>query len=270
MRGAGDGFEPFLRRLALYSLPSGAEGKAMAMSAMGQVILSMSARSLEGCHYLWGSAGATPGGTEGADYRRGLVTLDKNQFDPKGCCVAAARCDADGYYVCGGRWQTFSGGRAAKPTDNDLQNYLSAQKVRAASGLPPEPYFVYFTPRSIKTKGTNGTQVWGEDCRGKRHFDCIGFVNFVISLVCRKDRTFGGKGFSGDIAWHKANAKAVKAEDPAVAGDILAPEGNGHIAILLMDGYVAQAESTDRGVTITPYRAQSWAFRGRHSDYFFH
>src|SRR5690348_12107598 len=86
------------------------------------------AMSLVGCHYLWGAAGATPGGSEGINRRPGSVALAAPRTAPTNPAVFAAQCSVDGLHTCGGRWDAshggIEGGRTASPSDQDLINYL--------------------------------------------------------------------------------------------------------------------------------------------------
>ena len=65
-----------------------------------------SARKFVGSHYLWGSAGATPGFTDGSLHLPGSVTIASPSLDHNSPCVCAAQCHASGQnYVCAERFR---------------------------------------------------------------------------------------------------------------------------------------------------------------------
>jgi hypothetical protein len=244
------------------------------MDRTTQAVLTAKAKRLDGCHYLTGAAGATPGNADGAAYRRGEVGMAAPSFDPKAPCIFAAESSILGHSICGGRWSTF--GRDARPSDWDLTHYLKQQEEKYAQTRTLEPYYKYYTPRLTKTKGKSGQLAWGEDCRNKRHFDCIGLVNYLLSSVCDMKKSYKEKGFSADILQHKGSTKRIALDAPSEAGDILYkkmmnPDGSSHdhIGLLLMDDTVIQAEQTSVGVTIKPYKGTGWDYRGRYDDSLF-
>ena len=158
---------------------------------MGAQAIIDFARQLKGSHYLWGSGGDTPGGNNGVWYRPQSVTLAPSSLDPAAPAVFAAQCDKDGHFVCAGRFKKISGGRYAHPADPDLQNYLAGlQNLQSQDTW--QPYYLYFSPRLVQGRNVsnNGRIVWGQDCRGMRHFDCISFVNCVLSVATRPNWSY--------------------------------------------------------------------------------
>ncbi len=184
------------------------------------------ARRFLGSHYLWGAGGSTPGASDGIPHRRASVTLEKPSLDPAKPCVFAAACDASGSkYVCAGRYKNFPGGRFAWPTDWDLQNYLEGLK-----GTDPalwKPFCNYFSPRKIVGENVAAvhkqTAVWGEDCRGVRHFDCIYFVNYVLTGTTILPFYQGKRveSWSRNIEQWFNGTQRVKLEDRVEPADLL-------------------------------------------------
>ena len=80
--------------------------------------------------------------------------------------------------------------------------------------------------------------VWGEDCRYVRHFDCIGFVNFVLSLTTSQKWSFS---ISQYAAGNITGATSVPLDGPLMDGDILV-RNTEHIAFLCADGRILQAQ----------------------------
>lgn len=226
------------------------------------------ARMYLGAHYLWGAAGARPGRTDGAWYRPGSVTFATPSLEIKDCAVFAAQCTVDGTYVCAGRYMNIKGGRAADDVDWDLHHYLDGMK-----NLPPSawsPYYTYYTPRRVKGSGVTHKIVWGEDCRGKRHFDCISFINMVLSDATHSPWHNSISQLRARVgASPKESAKLggslerIDKAAPNVDGDLLF-RGDDHIAFLCADGRVIQAQDHAYGVHEREmYHPAKWTDRGR-------
>lgn len=238
------------------------------MSDWAVMLLGETARSLVGSHYLWGAAGAAPNERNGASYRAGSVGLAAFDVAAARPSIHAATCSVDGLHVCGGNYANFGYPPIAQG-DPSLGEYLSAQRDAKRRGMPVEADpSDGTTPRQVSGYTVTSTYVWGEDCRGVRHFDCIGFVNYCLTVVANRDRL--ASGFSGDIAWHKQYSQSIGLNMPAMAGDILTKRGNGHIALMLDGGKVAQASDTTVGVIISSYAGSSWEYRGRHDGSLFY
>jgi cell wall-associated NlpC family hydrolase len=218
-----------------------------------------------GAHYVWGATGAVPDGTGGTIRRPGSVSLEPPRLQPASPSVFAALCAVDGRHVCAGRYQEINGGRPANAGDADLVAYLlSLQLMPQATWLP---FFIHFSPRV--TDG--GTIVWGEDCRGRPHFDCVGLINWAAeqAVESRYAITFEIRQWAENLS----GTVAVPLADPFRRGDILirssAAKPFEHIALLASDpatGFqgVVEAASTERGVVRTAgYDPNRWAFRRR-------
>ena len=110
-------------------------------------------------------------------------------------------------------------------------------------------------------EGSNVTHqiVWGEDCRQRRHFDCISFINYVLSQTTIPN-------WSADIGLYTTTTPSVALGDPIVPGDLLF-RNRDHIGILDSDGQVLQAEDSINGVHgHDRYNPAHWTGRGRLPD----
>ena len=244
------------------------------------------AKTYVGCHYLNGSYGAYPTGVDGdgGPTRKGGVFLiaDPKRLDPKvdkekeGFAVKAATMFTKGTQcVCAGSYASIPGGRHASPADQDLKDYLAK--------LGPDPktwpnFYEIFTPRRAYGQGQNGVLVWGEDCTGIRHFDCITYVNYCLWKLTGKPYSFEIRQWKDDAAnpgksrWtsNVTGATVYRLSlNPNLAlqdGDIVAgiPSNSEHIGLVGSDGTVYQAQDTTKGVHANGrFSPSSWHFLAR-------
>lgn len=227
------------------------------------------ARTFIGSHYLWGSAGAFPGQLNGARYRHGSVPWNAASLHLADLSICAAKCDVQGHYVCAGRFQK-AGGHAVSDTDVALNNFLSF--FGSAALAEWESMLLRLTPRVVRGAGvpSAGKIVWGENCTGIRHFDCISFINYVLTeTTISPDKD---KGWTAAIEhWSRMWTTDVPLTAPNVAGDILIRYNDdekgrhfSHIAFLDDNGFVVQAQMASTGVHADErYEPSTWQIRRR-------
>jgi hypothetical protein len=232
-------------------------------------------------HYINGGYGATPGNSDGHPHRRGGVALINSfdRLDPsrrsepnKNLAVYAAEMKVKKYCVCAGNYATYPGGRAANPADPDLLGYLDL--LKATPNISDWPYFFdQWSPRRAFGPGANGGDiggqlVWGAACDGWRHFDCVGFISFVIWEAT-------GKAWAHDISQWRANPNPLGAKvfelplswpGSLEDGDIVV-KADHHIAFAAADGTLIQAEDTQFGVTTRgKFKKEDWTHLVRLTD----
>ncbi len=207
-----------------------------------------------GAHYLWGAAGATPGRLDGMPGRPGSVMRVPDVLDPDTPALRAAACDVDGYHVCAGRFSR-AGGRVVSRGDKDLDQYLLGLNRTQPAHWEP---WNGFWPRKMKGRTVAEQIVLGEDCTTKKHFDCIGLVNWCLSKVV------GGRGVQLAITHFRIpkdpNAHHICA--PVSAGDErmgdIVTHGVVHIGFLTGDRRVVHASQSSDGVIVESYLANDW------------
>lgn len=158
-------------------------------------ILALAIRlAADGAHYLWSAEGHKP--TKAARNLAPAV-LSKDQAD-KTCFCAATLTYGGVVYVCAGRClHPDLAGIAPTPKvvnspkdDGNLQRFID----KYGSNLDAEYGWGFeLTPRVVKgdsimdyTRNVDltGQVVWGEGCDDTLHFDCGGFVRYVVNQVC--------------------------------------------------------------------------------------
>jgi cell wall-associated NlpC family hydrolase len=224
------------------------------------------ARTFAGSHYLWGAAGASPNGQDGSPHRPGRVGMSYISLEPRSPSLNAAECNVEGRYVCAGRYLKAPGGKMVPPTDDDLIDFLACFRkegwgvYKLGWADDHRSYFLNLTPRVIIGSNIDskyqGKIVWGEDCRWRRHFDCIGFINYVFNQTTQNPYN-PGIPWSANIEQWVNSTSEVSLGDPPVPGDILfrwyidpatKKKVWHHIALLSENGYVVQAEEAVTGV----------------------
>jgi len=220
------------------------------------------ARGLIGSHYINGAYGATPGKDDGCPCRPGGVALvaDPKRLSPakagdanRNLAVFAAEMTVKKYCVCAGNYASFSGGREGSPADVDLTAYLGSLKDK-----PPatwQNYYTHYTPRRAFGPGPGGDLggklVWGQSCKGIRHFDCVGFISYcywkatgnVVQLDISAWRTPNTVGTVYDL-------RAGKRPASLLDGDIIV-QADHHIGFVSAHGTVLEAQDTHLGVLAT-------------------
>lgn len=181
----------------------------------------------DGCHYLRGTAGNTPGlGNGFTAAKRTAAKLKPDMTDmakevPQAVLrcigVGAGYCEIPSLHVCCGAYRGALVGNVAQSFSNpqregpllrhwiawnaagqpDIFEYISAWRRTASdpSGVTdpgPQTWFLYVWPRRViadydAVAETNGRIIWGSGCVGERHFDCVGLVNAAIAKALDND-----------------------------------------------------------------------------------
>ncbi len=223
------------------------------------IVTTAMAEVNNGAHYLKGADGGTPGGPSGL-FRTPRL-LEDLTIDNLG--VHAAASD---FGVCRGRWEMLKsqGGKQFVKGQHDRDTLLPAYLDELkACGLPPSQW-KSFQGTGLFPRRSAGYLYLGEDCRGRRHFDCEGFVVWVLVKAAGKDAGTWRKG----VGWYQSggggrleiyqafgqkyvgnDGKVIKRED-ILDGDILIRKpnkyGGEHIAIACARG-IAVLEAQRQG-----------------------
>jgi hypothetical protein len=232
-----------------------------------------------GAHYLWSTAGNTPGNTDGAWYRRSKAELHPNVPDlgqflvtDRNTAAAKYRIHAPmifsafantsdfGLLACTGRAGVFTAPLAVADLDANIHKAfavkwkaLTNDQIDELIENATDP-FSYRWPRpnsSLRNDSPHHSTVWGESCIGSRHFDCIGFINWCLSEVLNKPIQYGIGNFI---------AKSVGKEIPiskAQACDIVTI-GAEHIGWISEQNTVIEAKDALSGVVEGPLSASRW------------
>jgi hypothetical protein len=230
------------------------------------------ARTLIGSHYINGGYGATPGAADGCPCRPGMINLvaDLTRLDPKrtthanrNLAVLAAEMQIKDYCVCAGNYAVLPP-KDCSPTDADLLAYLDSLKDQSPGTWPT--YDNNLTPRRAFGPGPGGGQggklVWGQCCRGIRHFDCVGFISYcywkatgnVVQLdisAWRKPNLVGAVFNFSPETNKDGTIRPASRPSSLLDGDILV-KADHHIGFVDAGGTIFEAQDTHLGVRSTP------------------
>ncbi len=221
-----------------------------------------------GAHYLKGADGGTPGGTAGLFRTPRLLedlTIDK---------LGVHTAESD-FGVCRGRWEMLKaqGGKQFAKGQHDRDTLLPAYLDDLKASWLPSMLWKSFNGTGLFPRRSSGYLYLGEDCRNRRHFDCEGFVAWVLVKAASKDAGTWRKGVtwyqdggggrldvyqaSGPNYVHKDGRKITM--NDILDGDILIRKpnewGGEHIAFACAKGTaVLEASGKDRGVLRSAYK----------------
>lgn len=246
--------------------PAADSGAAAARKA----IVNEARSHVAAAHYLWGTAGNTPGKSDGNFGKMSAASIRAYSLDEKtterdrvlAVCTAVQPL-FDGYNTCAGRCRR----QGIENPAQDLAGYLTARRTDESAGVPevswPGGRGGLF-PRKYYFRGAlqaGGAVVWGESCYGRRHFDCIGLVNYCYG------KHWKNGNFAVDIPMVRLPSSgfvAVADGSPCMDADVIIPKGgNVHIGMLYDAGggtfRIVQATDTIYGLTETSeYDRSAW------------
>lgn len=231
-----------------------------------------------GAHYLWSTAGNTPGNKDGAWYRSLKAQLHPNlpdldnlgqdrnraasKFNVHAPMLFAAFADTSDYglLACTGRAGAVTAPLALAAMNSNIgealdlkwKNLTDDQLDELQGNAGDTASFRWPRPNSsLNNNSPHHSTVWGESCVDVRHFDCIGFVNWCLSEVLTQPVHYGIGNFV---------AKSVGTAIPlpkAQLGDIVTI-GADHIGVVSENGTVIEARDAVSGVVESPFSAARW------------
>ena len=248
-------------------------------------------QSDEGAHYLWGTNGNTPDKSDGQPGKALVAKMHADSFAVTNASdyrhqtsVSAAYATQDQYCTCAGLSESA---KFARISQMETTAYLKAGKSVPLNGLTPRVY-VFRNVIKSPLKHNDNSIVWGEPCTNKRHFDCIGLVNWSLNqfvkggCLRRIDQWMENPGNAGCIEIFDktdlmdADIVGMRNWVTPIGKDgkpiLDAPQVASwhHIGMIYMVGnkaMVVQAEDSPTGVTKgTAYDPQKWSRRIRLMD----
>lgn len=232
------------------------------------IVANAYAQAFMGAHYLNGSDGGFPGKRDGYK-NRNVQLVERSDFDEVAIHTAVYSKKS-----CRGRCNEVGGAtyNNSKAKLDEVKEYCQKNLDK---GLAPEQWEAFengLYPRRFKPN--NSKLFIGEDCRDKRHFDCISFVNWVLTTTLKKSfkysiRQYEGKKEGGGVV---APVKTYRNNfpDPQNA-DILTrikwedDDGDGdweidskHIGFYVSGGKVIEAKGSREGVVVSNYKRNKW------------
>lgn len=215
------------------------------------------ARQNLGAHYLEGAAGAAPGEQNGMPARPGWVNIFTGaMIDRRDVQHSAARYQNIAM-VCAGKPVSY--GQRAQYADDSARVNLTLET--ATHSFRTVYKGINRQTHAVRRLGV----ILGERCEGKRHFDCVGFVSYCLSIAFGEryqlEISNAGEVYSG----YANNFRVIPPSEPHLPGDILifggeeiqhrsrtVLRGAHHIGFSLGNGtQMIHAADTEYGVVIS-------------------
>ncbi len=220
----------------------------LATTALGQ--------ALAGAHYLLGGWGGIPNGP--AENGRPVKLLENKKYE-----TLAIHTAKNGKQTCFGRWGEVGGYLfpALPTTAEKLKKYIAENPSDTDSWTSYEKPSLF--PRRLHGEGS--AIALGEDCRNKRHFDCIGFVYWVLRQY-NKTFTWENHNISSfEKGFSQAERLGQSTSAQLCIGDIVTRTNTTphHIGIYVGFDRVVHASIENRGVVISPYGSGNWTGAAR-------
>ena len=254
----------------------------------------------QGCHYVTGGYGVTPGKSNGHPKRPDNAKLVQPSFSISDPAILVAK--VSGKRICKGRYKNGAVNGWHKPDKAQLGRYLDWIKDLKSAGVAPKSWMGFKTferfeddangAAKIGAIGNQGARaqayvewfarrkilndvyprkvgsqiILGEDCSNRRHFDCIGFVNFCISEAWKSGWMFGYDQYKDKPKI--CNAVEVKLSSGLKNGDLVLRDPRGgnpfHIGLVCNSGAsVVNAKGSNVGMGIDKFSASNWNYARR-------
>jgi hypothetical protein len=167
-------------------------------------------------------------------------------------CLQAASAAIQGLHFCAGRpehpevrrLQRFYGARPPQNLWSDpavLREAIFHASIAPRGCTWPRPRNSdYGNPRA--TVASSSPLLWGEACAGIRHFDCVGFIKYILWAGLGKSTTQGIPGFRGACVSTPSQAEIRP-------GDLMF-HGRDHIGLALSSRQVISCLDSAHGVMI--------------------
>ncbi len=229
----------------------------------------------DGSHYMKGSSGSIPS-VKNSGLFRDAELLENLDIKTKDFGVFAAK---NSFGTCPGRWEKVIGGKQFKSGEDDrdrlLPQYLDKLKTVSDSWQ-----WNSFEQTGLYPRRADNYIYLGEDCWNKRHFDCEGFIAWVLIKALSKDQGTWKKGvewfqnpgntrlkvYQAQGASYFSAEHGTLTQNDILDGDILIRKPTGkdkhgndtgeHIAFACAKGTgVLEASGKSRGVIRSTYTA---------------
>ena len=171
-------------------------------------------------HYLNGTDGGTPGNMDGNMHY--LLEMTENLTEEHVSVYAVS----NGYGTCSGRTEKVTNGKKLVKPNKDRTELLPAYLEELKSSWRSYFYYPDFNNTGLYPRRADNWIFLGEDCRGKRHFDCQSFIGWVICHALKQPASIWGKSIEwynngGDGKLDVWQAGAMPEKSAMLDGDIL-------------------------------------------------
>jgi hypothetical protein len=229
----------------------------IASLAMGQ--------GLMGAHYLRGARGGIPG--EGPAVGREVLLKQDSRWD-----YLRVHTGTNSLQNCYGRWKTANGFlyQVGSSELARLKDYVADNKgvpMDSWAHFPDPPHYgAKLFPRRLGGPGSGIAA--GEDCRGKRHFDCIGFIYWVLNEISPTVKWYNHSIRNYEQGFDEVQKMGRLQPDELKHGDIVTRTDSSpkHIGFISFGNSVVHASMESIGMVIQSYNREHWTGVSRVKD----
>lgn len=229
----------------------------IATLAMGQ--------GLMGAHYLKGARGGIPG--EGPAVGREVRLKEDSKWD-----TLRVHTGTNSLQNCYGRWKTVNGFlfQVGSSELARLKDYVADNKGTPMDSWPffPDPptFGAQLFPRRLGGAGSGIAAA--EDCRGKRHFDCIGFIYWVLHEISPTVEWENHSISNYEQGFKQVEKMGRLQADELKHGDIVTRTDSSpkHIGFISFGNKVVHASMESIGMKIESYNREDWTGVSRVKD----
>ncbi len=229
----------------------------LATLAMGQ--------GLMGAHYLKGARGGIPG--EGPAVGREVKLKQDARWD-----TLRIHTGTNSLQNCYGRWKTVNGFlfQVGSSELARLKEYVKDNDGKPMDSWPhfPDPphFGAKLFPRRLGGAGSGIAA--GDDCRGKRHFDCIGFVYWLLNEISPTVKWYNHSIRNYEQGFDEVQKMGRLQSHELKHGDIVTRTDSSpkHIGMISIGNSVVHASMESIGMVIQSYNREDWTGVSRVKD----
>jgi hypothetical protein len=205
------------------------------------LIIAYATKEIEnGSHYLKGTSGAIPNQI-GSGLFRNVEIVENLDIKSTTFGIHAA---ISKFGMCAGRWEKFAPvGKQFSIEQPDRKYQLPEYLDKLKASYKPPRDWESFNSTNLYPRRANDYMYLGEDCRNKRHFDCEGFIAWVLVNALGKDKGTWQKG----VDWYQSGGGGRLKVYQAVGSNYVSADHGTITQVDILDGDILIRKPSSSG-----------------------